>query len=479
MPFTAYHGTSLKAALDIKHHGGFIASTGGRFGAGVYVSASVGKAAMYASRRSSRGGVVLQVAVDVDDADIADVLGGTCHHEIRGNALCVRYRKGSDQQEICVRDPAKVSVVQCFLGNVEAASEAGYIIADGQLANTGTQLRHPTDDRIPPVALRPVRPGSRSGHMGQARPGHMGQARPGHMGRARPGHMGRAGPEDRRGVTWALETTDDALGRIRSDIHNAPYQPRPDTVRPNIDEGIGAPVLSTGAVRQLVDRQHISLPITLQYIEQSLGDATLTPYTRTFADGEHYTARVHLPDQIISLLRDRVVVRIHEATVRSAATVAPLLWSSGPIIDATRASVHDGRLVPSHASTLYETEARSSSVANPSREALARTDGPATLPASERGIRPVEEPIPLSDILDRVRQHRDWLEDDDRGPHKLGSSTHVYDFELNNASYISQLRRDADALNSQATDYVAHVDSDRPGRFGMCVVTKRRRVAGR
>lgn len=474
MPFTAYHGTSLKAALDIKHHGGFIASTGGRFGAGVYVSASVGKAAMYASRRSSRGGVVLQVAVDVNDADIADVLGGTCHHQIRGNALCVRYRKGSDQQEVCVRDPAKVSVVQCFLGNVEAASEAGYIIADGQLANTGTQLRHPTDDRIPPVALRPVRPGSRSDQTGQARPGRVSQARP--------GRVGQAGPEDRRGVTWALETTDDALGRIRSDIDNAPYQPYPGTfavARPNADEGIGVPVLSTGAVRQLVDRQHISLPITLQYIEQSLGDATLAPYTRTFADGEHYTARVHLPDQIISLLRDRVVVRIHEATVRSAATVAPLLWSSGPIIDATRASVHDGRLVPLHASTLYETETRSSSVTNPSREALARTDGPATLPASERGIRLIKEPIPLSEILDRVRQRRDWLEDDDRGPHKLGSTTHVYDFELSNASYISQLRRDADALNSQATDYVAHVDSDRPGRFGMCVVTKRRRVAGR
>ena len=143
-PTEFYHGTSLEAILAIQATGFRVdlagTNAGAALGAGVYVTTTLEKALNYAkgvaSSPNPADGGVFQLRVDL----------GRCYTVRSGDR---GERKGwaergydsawaaegiiGAREENCVRDPARVGIVNVVLGNTAAAGRLGYEVRNGRL----------------------------------------------------------------------------------------------------------------------------------------------------------------------------------------------------------------------------------------------------------------------------------------------------------------------------------------------------------
>ena len=146
-PTEFYHGTSLEAALNIQKSGFNISLSGSNAGAalgsGVYITTTLAKALHYAGRDgvhgkqpNPAGGAVLKLKVDLGRCYI--VRSDSHHQRIAWAANGYDSAWAAEgvigeREENCVRDPARLQIIDVILGNTGEAKRHGYRVKHGRL----------------------------------------------------------------------------------------------------------------------------------------------------------------------------------------------------------------------------------------------------------------------------------------------------------------------------------------------------------
>ncbi|NP_001265760.1 grass carp reovirus (GCRV)-induced gene 2h [Danio rerio] len=118
--YIMYHGTSIKAAMNIFSEG-FLQSEDGMLGCGVYLSRDLQKASRYPLDLPEKERVVLKVKVNVGRVKIVDhqdhTLKKTWHDHGYDTAWCPPNcgMVSSGLEEDCVWDPKQITVVDMIL----------------------------------------------------------------------------------------------------------------------------------------------------------------------------------------------------------------------------------------------------------------------------------------------------------------------------------------------------------------------------
>lgn len=146
-PTEFYHGTSLEAALNIQKSGFNISLSGSNAGAalgsGVYITTTLAKALHYAGRvgvhgkqPNPAGGAVLKLKVNLGRCFI---VRSDSHHQ-RVAWAANGYDSAwaaegviGEREENCVRDPARLQIIDVILGNTGEAKCHGYRVKHGRL----------------------------------------------------------------------------------------------------------------------------------------------------------------------------------------------------------------------------------------------------------------------------------------------------------------------------------------------------------
>ena len=146
---TMYHGTSLKAAMNIQKEGfnvNLCGKNGAMLGKGVYVTPAIEKAVLYANgfhKPNLYNGVILVVEVNLGKCVTLtkDIL------QIRNQWIKFNYdscylpknimgRKGIDKgfEEYCIRNQSHIKIKDVILGDSIEASKNGYKVKNNRLS---------------------------------------------------------------------------------------------------------------------------------------------------------------------------------------------------------------------------------------------------------------------------------------------------------------------------------------------------------
>eukprot|EP00929_Paragymnodinium_shiwhaense_P001319 TRINITY_DN101544_c0_g1_i1.p1 TRINITY_DN101544_c0_g1~~TRINITY_DN101544_c0_g1_i1.p1 ORF type:complete len:385 (+),score=73.94 TRINITY_DN101544_c0_g1_i1:44-1156(+) len=138
-PTKWYHGTPISNAISIQRHG-FMPSSDGTLGKGVYVTGSSRQALAWGMRLAAsvvNGGAALRVEVDwgrrldltTDMLKRKPWLSTTWSRDYDSCYLIPKSRDVAE--EACILDPSRVKIVSVKFGKNGAALNAGYFIKDG------------------------------------------------------------------------------------------------------------------------------------------------------------------------------------------------------------------------------------------------------------------------------------------------------------------------------------------------------------
>jgi hypothetical protein len=442
-----YHGTSLEAAIEICAHG-FLASVDGLLGRGVYLSASITKASRYAFSKSSHGGAILEVEIELRvDESIVDV----DENRTRGmlhNVGFARIGAGCDDQEIRVRDPARVRVFRCHFGQRERAHEIVYRMQGDTLTRVGPAR---SDRTARAVSRRRRRGGTVTTRRVVPRVGNGGPGRNSLME-----GMVRAADATAK-ENWHAPKLCGAEGG-EDGIHDKEIA-RADAM-PRFNACV-APAL----LRRVLPR----VPFLLQVVAATeLIDGVMTH--QQYSDGTHRTPRVHLPPGMAGVEAGAVVV-VRYARLRRAATIAPFWFKRGPIIEVVHARVccgpRPGKHGPGGRAPLHLEPAL-----GPEGPPLAPRPAHAP-PAAIARVR--AEPAPLREVVRRVREREFGGSPgtDERGPYPRPGGRYVYDFETYDKDYTSKLTEDVEEWNNASRDMGAALICSDDHPFGILALSKR------
>ena len=141
-PSTFYHGTSIEAAFKIQETGFRVDLAGSNAGAllgdGVYCTTSLEKALHYAKQHPHHG-VIFELEVDL----------GQCKELQQGDPMMKTWQshgydsawspKGANAQgleENCIKDPARIRIVNVSAGHTGKLREMGITVKNGRLIYT-------------------------------------------------------------------------------------------------------------------------------------------------------------------------------------------------------------------------------------------------------------------------------------------------------------------------------------------------------
>lgn len=444
-----YHGTSLEAAMDICAHG-FVASSGGLLGCGVYLSASITKASRYAFSKSSHGGAILEVEVDLrEDESIVDV------DEVRTNQTIqhVRFARigaGCDDQEIRVRDPSRVRARRCYFGQRERAHEIGYRMAGDTLTRVGPVL----SDRTARAAPRRRRVGGAFfARRVRPRAGGSGPGRNSMMEGLVNGAEAAANRHWRAPILCGLSDECDGI----DDKQIAFSATMPEGRMPISQALLGGTLPGVPFVLQVVS-------------ESELVDGVMIH--QHYSDGVHRTPRVHMPPAMPGI-ETGVVIVVQHARLRRAATIAPFFFNRGPIIEVVKARICCGPRpckrgpdggTPRHLEPTY-----------PEIKAVSPRLRPARPPPYHSRPGEWSVPAPLCEVIRRIRENElgGSPGGDERGPYAKEHGVYLYDFETGDKRYTSKLKDDVEAWNAACRDMGAALICREEYSFGMLALSTR------
>lgn len=110
-----YHGTSRKACMDILKNG-FVVSSSGTLGSGVYVSKNIEKAKKYVRHKNNERGVILKVEVDTGLVKKIYKIDHYCRKNWKTYGYDSAWTPSGSGvsignfEEFCISDPQKVKV---------------------------------------------------------------------------------------------------------------------------------------------------------------------------------------------------------------------------------------------------------------------------------------------------------------------------------------------------------------------------------
>ena len=153
-----YHGTSIEAALRIQETGFRVdlagTNAGALLGAGVYCTTSMEKALHYAKRMEAEG-VVFELDIDLGrckELQTDDSMMRTWQEHGYDSAWAPKGANSAGLEENCVKDPARIRIVNVFAGHTGKLLAMGMTIKDGRLVMISDSLQEvsPQQDHAPP-----------------------------------------------------------------------------------------------------------------------------------------------------------------------------------------------------------------------------------------------------------------------------------------------------------------------------------------
>ena len=152
-PTEFYHGTSIEAALSIQESG-FRADKapkhGALLGVGVYCTTTIEKALPYAKNEEANG-VILKLEIDLGkckELKPNDPMMTTWQHNGYDSAWAPRGTDGTGMEENCIKDPARIKIVDAIAVHTGRLHAMGMAIQGGRLVMIGDKNAESWTERV-------------------------------------------------------------------------------------------------------------------------------------------------------------------------------------------------------------------------------------------------------------------------------------------------------------------------------------------
>jgi hypothetical protein len=141
-PRSFYHGTSIEAAFKIQETGFRVdlagSNAGALLGPGVYCTTTMDKALHYAKQHPQQG-VLFELEVDLGRCKVlkqGDPMMQTWQSHDYDSAWAPEGASGQGLEENCIKDPARIRIVNVSAGHTGKLREMRIAVKNGRLINT-------------------------------------------------------------------------------------------------------------------------------------------------------------------------------------------------------------------------------------------------------------------------------------------------------------------------------------------------------